>query len=184
MMKNRKFQIALIIFSLTGQIAWVVENMYFNVFIYKMFRASASDIALMVTASAIAATLTTILMGALSDRIGKRKIFMCAGYIAWGISIISFALIRTDVISSLFGMVTGAATVGITLTIIMDCVMTFFGSTANDAAYNAWLTDSTDATNRGAAEGINSMMPLISILVVFGRFMGFDLDQASSWTAI
>ena len=49
MKKNRKFWIALIIFSLTGQVAWVVENMYFNVFIYKMFRASASDIALMVT---------------------------------------------------------------------------------------------------------------------------------------
>ncbi len=184
MKKNRKFWAALIIFSLTGQIAWVVENMYFNVFIYKMFRASASDIALMVTASAVAATLTTILMGALSDRIGKRKIFMCAGYIAWGISIISFALIRADVISSLFGTVAGAASVGITLVIIMDCVMTFFGSTANDAAYNAWLTDSTDSGNRGAAEGINSMMPLISILVVFGGFMSFDLDQAASWTTI
>ena len=94
MRKNSKFWAALIIFSLTGQIAWVVENMYFNVFIYKMFRASAADIALMVTASAVAATLTTILMGALSDRIGKRKIFMCAGYIAWGISIFAFALIR------------------------------------------------------------------------------------------
>ena len=184
MKKNRKFWAALIIFSLTGQVAWVVENMYFNVFIYKMFRASASDIALMVTASAVAATLTTILMGALSDRIGKRKIFMCAGYIAWGISIISFALIRADVISALFGTAVAAASVGITLVIIMDCVMTFFGSTANDAAYNAWLTDSTDAGNRGAAEGINSMMPLISILAVFGGFMGFDLDQASSWTAI
>ncbi len=184
MKKNRKFRAALIIFSLTGQVAWVVENMYFNVFIYKMFRASAADIALMVTASAVAATLTTVLMGALSDRIGKRKIFMCAGYIAWGISILSFALIRTDVISSLFGLVSGAASVGITLVIIMDCVMTFFGSTANDAAYNAWLTDSTDSGNRGTAEGINSMMPLISILVVFGGFMGFDLDQASSWTAI
>ena len=182
--KNRKFQLALIIFSLTGQIAWVVENMYFNVFIYQMFRASAADIALMVTASAVAATLTTIFMGALSDRMGKRKIFMCAGYIAWGISIFSFALIRTDVISALFGAAAGAASVGVTLVIIMDCVMTFFGSTANDAAYNAWLTDSTDATNRGAAEGINSMMPLISILVVFGGFMGFDLDQASSWTVI
>ena len=184
MRNSRKFQAALIIFSLTGQIAWVVENMYFNVFIYKMFRASAADIALMVTASAVAATLTTILMGALSDRIGKRKIFMCTGYIAWGISIFAFALIRADVISSLFGTVAGAASVGITLTIIMDCVMTFFGSTANDAAYNAWLTDSTDASNRGAAEGINSMMPLISILVVFGGFMGFDLDKASSWTVI
>ena len=184
MRKNRIFWAALIIFSLTGQIAWVVENMYFNVFIYKMFRASASDIALMVTASAVVATLTTILIGALSDRIGKRKIFMCAGYISWGISIISFALIRADVISSLFGTVTGAASVGITLVIIMDCVMTFFGSAANDAAYNAWLTDSTDSRNRGAAEGINSMMPLISVLVVFGGFMGFDLDRASSWTTV
>ena len=184
MRKNKKFWAALIIFSLTGQIAWVVENMYFNVFIYKMFRASATDIALMVTASSVAATVTTILIGALSDRIGKRKIFMCTGYIAWGISIISFALIRVDIISAVFGAAAGAASVGITLVIIMDCVMTFFGSTANDAAYNAWLTDSTDSGNRGAAEGINSMMPLISILAVFGGFMGFDLDRASSWTAI
>ena len=184
-MKNRrKFQIALIVFSLTGQIAWVVENMYFNVFIYKMFRASAADIALMVTASAVAATLTTILVGALSDRIGKRKIFMCAGYIAWGVSILAFALVRADVISALFGAAAQTASVGITLVIVLDCVMTFFGSTANDAAYNAWLTDSTDESNRGAAEGINSMMPLLSILVVFGGFMGFDLDKASSWTTI
>ena len=184
MNRSRKFWAALIIFSLTGQIAWVVENMYFNVFIYKMFRATAQDIALMVTASAVAATLTTILMGALSDRLGKRRIFMCAGYIAWGISIFSFALIRAEVISSFLGTVTGAASVGITLVIIMDCVMTFFGSTANDAAYNAWLTDSTDSSNRGAAEGINSMMPLISIIAVFGGFMGFDLNQSSSWAVI
>ena len=70
--KNRRFWLALIIFSLTGQVAWVVENMYFNVFIYKMFNASAADIALMVQASAVAATLTTILIGALSDRLGMR----------------------------------------------------------------------------------------------------------------
>ena len=41
-----KFWMALVIFSLVGQVAWVVENMYFNVFIYKMFRASASQISL------------------------------------------------------------------------------------------------------------------------------------------
>ena len=128
---NRRFWAALIIFSLTGQIAWVVENMYFNVFIYKMFNASAADIALMVQASAIAATLTTILIGALSDRLGKRKIFMCAGYIAWGISILAFAFIRVDLIGSLFGMTVGAASACISIVIIMDCVMTFFGSTAN-----------------------------------------------------
>ena len=98
-MSKKKFFVALIIFSLTGQIAWVVENMYFNVFIYKMFNASAADISLMVEASAVAATLTTIFIGALSDRLQRRRIFMCAGYIAWGISIIAFAFVRMDIIS-------------------------------------------------------------------------------------
>ena len=181
---SSRFWLALALFSLIGQVAWVVENMYLNVFIYKMFHASAGDISAMVAASAIAATVTTILIGALSDRIGKRKLFICAGYILWGISVFCFALLRVDWISAVFPMVTSAAAVGVSLTIILDCVMTFFGSSANDAAFNAWLTDSTDHTNRGAAEGINSMMPLVAILVVFGGFMAFDLDQAESWTLI
>ena len=59
-MKNKKkFYLALVIFSLVGQVAWVVENMYLNVFIYKMFHASAQQISLMVAASAITATVTT-----------------------------------------------------------------------------------------------------------------------------
>ena len=179
-----KFWLALVIFSLVGQVAWVVENMYFNVFIYKMFNASADAISVMVAASAVAATLTTVFIGALSDKIGKRKLFICGGYIVWGISIMSFALIRTDVISAVIPSTVSAASVGVSLVIIMDCVMTFFGSSANDAAFNAWLTDVTDETNRGAAEGINSMMPLMAILVVFGGFMAFDLNKSSSWTAI
>ena len=181
---NSKFYLALIIFSLIGQVAWVVENMYFNVFIYNMFNASASQISYMVSASAVAATVTTIFMGALSDRIGKRKFFICAGYILWGISIWSFALIRMDVISAVFPAAASAASIGVTLVIVMDCVMTFFGSTANDACFNAWLTDSADPKNRGAAEGINAMMPLLAILAVFGGFMGVDQGKAESWTLI
>ena len=181
--KSSKFYLALVIFSLVGQIAWVMENMYFNVFIYKMFNASADAISGMVAASAIAATVTTLLIGALSDKVGKRKLFICGGYIAWGISILSFSLIRIDVISALFPLAS-AASVGVSLTIIMDCVMTFFGSSANDACFNAWLTDVTDDSNRGAVEGINSMMPLLAILVVFGGFMGFDLGKSESWTTI
>ena len=180
---NAKFLTALIIFSLTGQIAWVVENMYFNVFIYKMFHASPADISAMVMASAVAATVTTLIMGALSDKLGKRKIFMAGGYILWGISILSFAFIRTDTVGLLFPAATVSA-VCVTLVIVMDCVMTFFGSTANDACFNAWLTDSTTHESRGAAEGINAMMPLVAILCVFGGFMGFDLNKSGSWTAI
>ena len=67
--RNGRFYLALVIFCLTGQVAWVVENMYFNVFIYKMFHASASAISAMVGASAAAATVTTLIIGALSDKL-------------------------------------------------------------------------------------------------------------------
>ena len=178
-----KFYASLVIFGLAGQIAWVVENMYFNVFIYKMFHASPADISAMVMASAVAATVTTLLMGALSDKLGRRKVFIAGGYILWGISILSFAFIREDTVGLLFPAASVSA-VCVTAVIVMDCVMTFFGSTANDACFNAWLTDSTTHQNRGAAEGINAMMPLVAILAVFGGFMGFDLGEQSSWTAI
>ena len=181
---SARFWCALTLFSLIGQIAWVVENMYLNVFIYKMFHASASDISAMVTASAVAATLTTVLIGAFSDKIGKRKLLICGGYILWGISILCFVLVRTEVIEAIFPMAVSSASVGVSLVIIIDCLMTFFGSSANDAAFNAWLTDSTDSSNRGAAEGINAMMPLVAILAVFGGFMSFDLSKADSWSVI
>ena len=187
-MSRRRFRIALILFSLIGQIAWVVENMYFNVFIYHMFHASQNDIALMVQASAVAATATTLLIGALSDRIGKRKIFITFGYILWGVSILCFAALRKDWIVKMFPVAAESEertfAIGVTLVIIFDCIMTFFGSTANDACFNAWLTDSTDETNRGRAEGINAMMPLVAILVVFGGTMWTQKDNASHWTIL
>ncbi len=179
-----RFFAALVIFSLVGQVAWVVENMYLNVFIYKMFAASPGQISAMVAASAGAATVTTLFMGALSDRVGKRKIFICGGYILWGISIWSFAAVRTDLISALFPMAASAAAVGVSLVIALDCLMTFFGSTANDACFNAWLTDSTREGSRGAVEGVNAMMPLVAILVVFGGFMGVNQDSPQGWTLI
>ena len=181
---NKKFWIVLAVFGLMGQVAWVVENMYFNVFIYKMFHASATEISLMVSASSVAATITTLLIGALSDHINRRKLLMSGGYILWGISILSFCLIRMDILTPIAGSTAAAASLGVTLVIIMDCVMTFFGSSANDAGFNAWMTDWGDDASRGKIEGINSMMPLVSILVVFGGFMFFDLEKDQSWTLI
>ena len=181
---GRKFWAAMLIFGLVGQIAWVVENMYLNVFLYKMFHASAADISMMVGASSVAATLTTVLVGALSDKMGKRKVIICLGYILWGISILGFGFLKVETLTPMAGGVVQAAALGVTLTIALDCIMTFFGSAANDAAFNAWLTDKGGDGNRGKIEGFNSMMPLVSILVVFGGFMGFNLDLAESWTAI
>ena len=65
------------------------------------------------------------------------------------------------------------------LVVVLDCVMTFFGSTANDAAFNAWVTDVTVPENRGRVETVLAIMPLVAMLVVFGALDG--LTQAGSW---
>jgi len=182
MKTSKRFWLALVIFSLVGQVAWVMENMYLNVFIYKEFNASAEAISAMVGASSVAATVTTLLIGALSDKLGKRKLFICGGYLCWGISIWAFAALRMHILEPLAGSAAMAASLGISLVIALDCIMTFFGSAANDAAFNAWLTDSTDETNRGAAEGINAMMPMLAILVVFGGAMFLNESWNHYWT--
>ena len=180
---GRKTWLAIVLFSLCGQVAWTIENMLFNVFISEEFGASLNNIALMVSISAIAATVTTLLMGALSDKIGKRKLFICFGYLLWGLSIMSFAFLKVENLSKIVGAGTSALALGVGLTITFDVIMTFFGSTANDAAYNAWLTDITEENSRGKVEGINSAMPLVAILVVFGGQMLVDKNP-NKWTII
>ena len=56
-----------ILIGFVGQLAWTIENMYFNVFLYNTISTDPNAIATMVAASAAAATITTLLMGALSD---------------------------------------------------------------------------------------------------------------------
>ena len=168
----------LILFGLVGQLAWTLENMYFNVFVYNVFSASSDMIATMVAASAATATVTTLLMGALSDRVGRRKPFICGGYILWGLTVCAFAFLSVENLSA----VVPAASVGLIgsiLVIILDCVMTFFGSTANDAALNAYITDRITPAQRGRSEGVLSVLPLLSMLIVFG---GFDsMTQNGQW---
>ena len=155
------------IFGLIGQVAWTIENMYLNIYIYKTVTYNPDAIALMVAASAVVATLATLTMGALSDKFGKRKVFMTYGYMIWGISIIAFGYITTDSVFALFPSA-DVIVATISIIILLDCLMTFIGSTANDAAFQAWVTDVTTPTNRGKAEGLIAAMPLLGMLVVFG----------------
>jgi Na+/melibiose symporter-like transporter len=71
--------------AITGQIAWAVENSWFNTFVFDTITPDPRPIAWMVAASAITATLTTLLMGTLSDRSrsrwGRRRPFILLGYI-------------------------------------------------------------------------------------------------------
>ena len=174
---SARLWLTLILIGLVGQFAWTIENMYFNVFLYNTISTDPRYISAMVGWSAAAATLTTLLMGALSDRMGKRKLFICGGYILWGLSTAAFGLISVENAARLFPA--HAAAAAAMMVVVLDCVMTFFGSTANDAAFNAYITDAVDADNRGKTEAVLAILPLISMLVIFGLFDG--MTQRGEW---
>ena len=71
----------LLLFGLVGQIAWSVENMYFNLFVFETISPNLDTVTLMVQLSGIAATLTTLVAGTLSDRAGNRRSFISFGYL-------------------------------------------------------------------------------------------------------
>ena len=169
---TRKAWSILIVFGLIGQIAWSVENMYFNLFVYNTIAKSTQTVTLMVQLSGITATVVTLFAGIFSDKTGNRRHFISIGYIIWGIIIASFAFISTEYTTKLFGITDTVKAISITCTIVivMDCVMTLFGSTANDAAFNAWVTDNTETSNRGKVEGVLSILPLFALLIVAGGF--------------
>ena len=161
----------LIVFGLIGQIAWSVENMYFNLFVFETISPNLDAVTLMVQLSGITATITTLVAGTLSDKLGNRRRFISYGYLIWGITVALFGLLSPDTIAVLFGAEKAQAiTIALTLVIVLDCVMTVFGSTANDAAFNAWVTDNTREEYRGKVEGVLAILPLVAMLVVAGGF--------------
>ena len=175
---NARKWLGIVLIGLFGQFAWTIENMYFNVFLYNTISTDPGYIASMVAWSATVATLTTLLMGALSDRLGRRKALIALGYVLWGLSTGLFGFITPENAARLFPGANAAAAAAI-LVVVLDCVMTFFGSTANDAAFNAYITDVTDQSNRGRVESVLAILPLISMLVIFGLFDG--LTQQGRW---
>ena len=161
-----------VFFGLIGQIAWIVENMYFATFAQDIFANSGrADMSyavttLMVILSAVAATVTTIFAGGLSDKMGKRKPFIAIGYIFWGFTIMLFALLPMKAEASMVAVIA-------VLLVAFDCLMTFAGSTSNDAAFNAWVADVTDETNRGKLNSILAILPVIAVVIVFVGLGGF-----------
>ena len=71
--------LVIVLLAFVGQVAWAVENNFLNLFAQDSFGASLQDVALMVSASALTATLTTLFVGAWSDPVRRRKVFVVAG---------------------------------------------------------------------------------------------------------
>ena len=159
--------IAFVLVGLAGQLAWAIENNYINLWVYSQ-SGRADFINWMTVASSIVATVTTFLMGALSDRLGKRRIFIAGGYTIWGFFVFAFALASLQNGVSLFGEGANALLwVGI-MNVIIDCVMTFLGSTGNDACFNAMVTEQTNEKNRPFVETVLSVLPLVALILMMG----------------
>ncbi|MBQ3520073.1 MAG: MFS transporter [Clostridia bacterium] len=173
----------LILFGTAGQIAWNVENMVFNTFLYNSIYGNVTDqaaidnaipfstaISNMVALSAVAAFVSTLLLGTLSDRMNRRKIFLSAGYIAWGIVTACFGFISLENTAAILQSsdMLRVLTVTVWTVIIMDVIMTFMGSLSNDASFNAWVTDVTDESNRPVTESVLAVLPLAATGIVMG----------------
>ena len=163
--------IILILFGLVGQLAWSVENMYFNLFVFDTVAKDLGAITLMVQLSGVMATIATLVAGAISDKVGNRRKFISIGYAIWGVTVAIFGYLSPSLTMSIFGVELERA-ISITLVAVIagDCVMTLFGSTANDACFNAWVTDNTKPSFRGTVEGVLAILPLIAMLIVAGGF--------------
>ena len=166
----------LLLFGLMGQIAWTVENMYFNVFVYNTIAKNLDAVTLMVQLSGVMATVATLVAGTLSDKIGNRRRMIAYGYIIWGVTVALFGQISPESMGAIFHTSgENAIFIALVVAIVGDCVMTLFGSSANDAAFNAWVTDNTKEEFRGKVEGVLATLPLISMLIVVGG-LGMILD--------
>ena len=133
--KKNWFIVAL--FCFIGGIAWNTENMYFNTFITNEIYADVSQaailgsmeattaIARMVALSAVAAVVTTFIMGALSDKLRNRRLFISIGYILWGIVTAMFGFITKENVAELFNLTDEARILGTTVwfIILMDIVI-------------------------------------------------------------
>jgi len=156
-MKTR-INISLFFLGLGGQIAWAIENQFFNTFLYDRIIPDPRYVSIMVALSAITATITAIVMGAFSDSLGRRKPFLLYGYLAWSVSI--WVIPMAEWIKPVL--------LAAWVVIFLDSLMTFFGSTSYDAVYNAYLTDVTNESNRGKAQGLLSLATWLALLLVYG----------------
>lgn len=182
-MKNKKqgnmssFRFWLIVWGmgLAGQLCWNMENQWFNTFVYAKISQDVDIVTWMVILSAFVTTISTFVFGTMSDRMGNRKKFVSIGYIIWGIATILFGL--TEFIGSVAG--SSIAVAGF-LVVLVDAIMSFFGSMGNDSGYNTWLNDHTNDDNKGQIGAALAALPVIG--TVIGTVLGGMLVNVGNET--
>lgn len=146
------------VLGMAGQICWNIENSWFNTFVYEKIAPEPEIVSWMVGVSAAVSTFCAFLIGTWGDRRGRRKDFICWGYILWGIFTFLFGLTEMLPKEPLF--------IAACCVVLADAVMSFFGSVGNDGGFNPWTTDISNESNRGRLSGALALMPVFA--TIFG----------------
>lgn len=155
---NMKKWIIVWTIGLIGQVGWNIEGTWFNTFVYEKIDKTPSIITPMLIMSAFATTVSIFLFGTLTDRTGKRRTLVSSGFVVWGILIACFGITQFIAKSNLvFAVVT---------IVIMDMLLSFFGSMSTDVGYSTWLTDIMNDSNSG------QIGAAIAVQVVLGQLLG------------
>lgn len=151
--------------GLIGQISWNVEGAWFNTFVYEKIDKTPSIITPMLIMSALATTISIFFFGTLTDRTGNRRTLISTGFILWGILTACFSLTQFIAKSSL--------TFAVICIVVIDMLLSFFGSMCTDVGYSAWLTDIMNDKNRGQIGGAIAIQSVLGSLLanVLGGFL-------------
>lgn len=155
---SRKNWILIWVLGMAGQICWNIENSWFNTFVYEKIAPEPEIVSWMVGVSAAVSTFCAFLIGTWGDRRGRRKDFICFGYILWGVFTFVFGLTEMLPREPLF--------IAAFCVVLADAVMSFFGSVGNDGGFSPWTTDISNESNRGRLSGALALMPVFA--TIFG----------------
>ena len=165
---DRRLWTWVVVLGLTGQLAWTVENMYLNVFVYDTITDSPDRVGQSRRRERVrgdrrdAARRSGLRPRGSTARVHRRRV-RAVGRV--------HRRVRPRRASRrprrCFRCSTPSWSPSSPI-ILLDCVMSVLGAAANDAAFNAWVTDSTDPGNRGRVDGVLATMPLLAMLLVFG----------------
>lgn len=161
--KGFSFYFMFILLALAGQLCWNMENQWFNTYLYATITKDSNYVTAMVILSATLTCISTFIFGALSDRLGKRKLFTGWGFIVWGIATIGVGLCQYIIDPN--NKTTTAVAIAATMVVLMDGIMSFIGSIAYDSSYNAWVNDHTNDGNKGVIGLVLGIMPVIGTIL-------------------
>ena len=182
-MNNKKGQlsigiwITIILFMFMSAIIGSTESMYMGLFLSNTVFKDGSmgakitltdTINLIVSLGSIISVITTFIMGAFSEKIKNRKIFISTGLITWGVVSFVFSGVELLNVARFFRIYAMseiiAATAGIA--IFLSLIMAFLRSTTCDTAFSSWVTDISTPKTSTIIEIIFTVMGFVSTGVI------------------